>query len=146
MTVATITRHATRNVAAAAIDAAGNALKVRPQRQSHPAPRRAQPHVLRRCWKPDQERAAVHADGILSNPLRGKSVADSGDFKVTFDLVIGERVFDGKVDTARVLGVGVVYHAAARLAFEPDGSVVEAGPGDDAGGTQGALCEYLASS
>jgi len=88
----------------------------------------------------------VHADGTLSNPLTGKSVADSGDFKVIFDLVTGERVLEGKVNTATVPGLGVVYHAVGRLAFETDGSVVEAGPHDDADGTFGALCDYLASA
>jgi hypothetical protein len=88
----------------------------------------------------------VHADGILSNPLTGKSVADSGDFKVTVDLLTGERVLEGKVNTATVPGVGVVYHAVGRLAFEADGSVFEAGPHDDADGTFGALCDYLAGA
>ena len=88
----------------------------------------------------------VHADGTLSNPLTGRSVADSGDFKVTFDLVTGERVLEGKVNTATVPGAGVVYHAVGRLAVEADGSVVESGPHDDADGTYGALCDYLAGS
>jgi len=86
----------------------------------------------------------VQADGVLSNPLTGTSIADTGDFKVTFDLVTGERSFDGKVNTATVPGVGVVYHAVGRLAIEADGTVSEAGPHDDADGTYGALCDYLA--
>ena len=42
-------------------------------------------------------------------------------------------------------GEGVVYQAVGRIAFEPDGSVIEAGPHDDADGSYDALCNYLAS-
>jgi len=87
----------------------------------------------------------VHSDGILGNPLTGKSVPDSGDFKITFDLVTGERVQEGKVNTATVPGAGVVYHSVGRIAFEPDGSIVESGPHDEADGSYGALCDYLAT-
>jgi hypothetical protein len=85
------------------------------------------------------------SDGTLSNPLTGKSINDSGDFKVTVDLVTGERTIDGNLSTATISGGGAIYHAVGRLAFEPDGSVFEAGPHDDADNNLGALCGYLAS-
>ena len=88
----------------------------------------------------------VHSDGTLSNPLTGKSLADSGDFKVTVDLVTGERTIDGNVNTATIPGGGVIYHAVGRLAFETDGSIFEAGPHDDADNNYGDLCSYLAGA
>lgn len=88
----------------------------------------------------------IQSRGTLSNPLNGRSLADSADFKVTVDLVSGERTLDGKVNIATAPGEGVVYQAVGRLAFNPDGSIFEAGQHDDADGTFGALCSYLAGS
>ena len=87
----------------------------------------------------------VHADATLSNPLTGKSLPDSSDFKITTDLATGERSFDGKVNVATSPGEGVVYQAVGRIVFEPDGSVIEDGPHDDADGSFDVLCNYLAS-
>jgi hypothetical protein len=88
----------------------------------------------------------VHADGTLSNPLTGKTLADSGDFKVIVDLITGQRTIDGKINAATAPGAGVVYQAVGRLAFDPDGAIFEAGPHDDADNDFGALCAYLADS
>ena len=88
----------------------------------------------------------VHADGTLSNPLTGKSLADSGDFKITVDLTTGERNIVGNLNTATIPGGGVIFHAVGRLAFEPDGSIFEAGPHDDADNNFGSLCDYLAGT
>ena len=66
---------------------------------------------------------------------------------MTVDLVTGERTLDGKVNMATAPGTGVIYQAVGRLAFlNPDGSIFEAGPHDDADNTFGALCDYLAGS
>jgi len=88
----------------------------------------------------------IHSDGTLSNPLTGKSIADSGDFKRTVDLVTGEITLDGKVNVATAPGGGVVYQGVGRLSLMPDGIVFEGGPHDDADGTFQALCDYLAGS
>jgi hypothetical protein len=85
----------------------------------------------------------VHSDGTLSNPLTGTSLADSGDFKITVDLLTGERTLDGKTSVATAPGGGVIYQAVGRLAFNPDGSIFEGGPHDDFDGSFGALCSYL---
>jgi hypothetical protein len=88
----------------------------------------------------------VHSDGTLSNPLTGKSLADTGSFTVTVDLTTGERTIDGNLNTATNPGGGVIYHAVGRLAFEPDGTILEAGPHDDADDNYGDLCSYLAGT
>jgi hypothetical protein len=38
----------------------------------------------------------IHADGTLSNPLTGKSLPDSGDFKVGVDLATGVTTTEGR--------------------------------------------------
>jgi hypothetical protein len=88
----------------------------------------------------------VRADGTLSNPLTGKSLSDSGVFKVTVDLLTGERTIDGRVSKATSPGVGVVYQSVGRLVLEPDGTVsFEAGEHDDVDNDYGDLCSYLAA-
>lgn len=88
----------------------------------------------------------VDAAGVLSDPLTGISLPDESHFTLTVDLVTGERTYTGdlRVDTAP--GVGVVFQVAGRVDFEPDGSVIEAGPHDDLDGNLGPLCAYLAGS
>lgn len=88
----------------------------------------------------------VHSDGTLSNPLTGRSIADTGNFNVTIDLTTGERTIDGNLNTATIPGGGVIYHSVGRLAFEPDGNVFEAGPHDDADNNYSDLCSYLAGA
>ncbi len=88
----------------------------------------------------------IHADGTLSNPLSGKSIADSGDFKVTVDLATGERTMEGMDSKATSPGQGVIYEAVGRLAFEADGTVFEAGPHNDVDNNYGNLCSYLAAT
>jgi len=87
----------------------------------------------------------VHADGTLSNPLTGKSLPDSGDFKVTVDLATSETTTEGKTNVATSPGDGVVYQVVGRLVLSSGEIVFEAGPHDDADGTYDALCSYLAS-
>jgi len=86
----------------------------------------------------------VRSDGTLSNPLTGRSIPDTGNFKVTVDVATGERTIDGNLNTATIPSGGVIYHAVGRLAFEPDGTILEAGPHDDADNNYGDLCSYLA--
>ncbi len=88
----------------------------------------------------------VDAVGVLSDPLTGISLPDESHFSLKVDLVTGERTFTGdlRVDTAP--GLGVVFQVVGRVDFEPDGSVVEAGPHDDLEGNLGPLCAYLAGS
>jgi len=88
----------------------------------------------------------VHADGALSNPLSGKTLPDSSDFKLTIDLLTGTRTFDGRMRVDTAAGQGVVFQAVGRVVFESDGSVFEAGPHDDLDGSLTALCGYLAGS
>ena len=85
----------------------------------------------------------VRSEGTLSNPLTGKSIADTGDFKITFDLLAGERTTDGASSVATAPGLGVIYHSTGHLVFNPDGSISEGGPHDDIDGNYGALCSYL---
>ena len=85
----------------------------------------------------------VRSEGTLSNPLTGTSIADSGDFKITVDLLTGERTQDGKGSVAAAPGVGVIYQSVGHRAFNPDGSISEGGPHDDIDGNYGALCSYL---
>jgi hypothetical protein len=86
----------------------------------------------------------IHADGTLSNPLTGKSIPDSGDFKVTVDRATGATTSEGKVNVATSPGGGIVYHVAGRLVLSAGDILFEAGPHDDADGTYAALCSYLA--
>src|SRR5919198_4529807 len=51
----------------------------------------------------------VHFTGLLSNPLTGKSLPDSGRFTVTTDLVTGTRTSDGKLRVDTATGEGVVF-------------------------------------
>jgi hypothetical protein len=86
----------------------------------------------------------VRSEGTLSNPLTGTSIADSGDFKITIDLLTGERTGDGKGSVATAPGVGVIYQSVGHLVFNPDGSIsAEGGPHDDIDGNYDALCSYL---
>ena len=85
----------------------------------------------------------VHFTGMLSNPLTGKSLPDSGRFTVTTDLVTGTRTFDGKLRVDTAPGEGVVFQEVGRVVFYPDGTIFEAGPHDDLDGNLGALCTYL---
>jgi hypothetical protein len=87
----------------------------------------------------------VRSDGTLSNPLTGASIPDTGDFKVTMDLLTGERTGDGKGSMATLPGGGVIYQSTGHVVFNPDGTIAEeGGPHDDVDGTFGALCSYLA--
>jgi hypothetical protein len=88
----------------------------------------------------------VHSDGTLSNPLTHKSIADSGDFKVSVDLATDELTMEGKVNMATSPGGGVVYQSVGRLVLGPDGVEFEAGPHDDADGDFDALCSFLGSA
>jgi hypothetical protein len=85
----------------------------------------------------------VRSEGTLSNPLNGTSIADSGDFKITVDLLTGERTQDGRGSLATAPGGGVIYQSVGHLVFNPDGSISEGGPHDDIDGNYGALCSYL---
>jgi hypothetical protein len=61
----------------------------------------------------------VHSDGTLSNPLTGTSLADSGDFKITVDLLTGERTLDGKTSTLSSLADFVANLEASGYCAKP---------------------------
>jgi hypothetical protein len=86
----------------------------------------------------------IHADGTLSNPLTGKSIPDSGDFKVTVDLATGATTTEGRTNVATSPGDGIVYQVVGHLVLSSGDILFEAGPHDDADGTFDALCAYLA--
>jgi hypothetical protein len=86
----------------------------------------------------------VRSEGTLSNPLTGTSIPDTGDFKITVDLLTGERTQDGNNSMATAPGGGVIYQSTGHLTFNPDGSIAEeGGPHDDIDGNFDALCSYL---
>lgn len=85
----------------------------------------------------------VQSNGTLSNPLTGMSIADTGDFKITIDLLTGARTGDGNGSMATAPGGGVIYQSVGHATFNPDGSISEDGPHEDLDGNFGALCSYL---
>ena len=83
---------------------------------------------------------------MLSNPLTGKSLPDSGRFTLRIDLVTGTRTTDGRLRVDTAPGEGVVLQVVGRVVFYPDGTIFEAGPHDDLDGNLGALCAYLGTT
>jgi hypothetical protein len=87
----------------------------------------------------------VHAEGTLTNPSTGKTLADVGNQIITTDLLTGEVIVVGpsRVDTAP--GDGVVFAQVGRVVRE-NGQVVEIdGRNDILEGNLSELCAYLAT-
>ena len=90
-------------------------------------------------------RTATHiqAEGSLTNPATGKTLADQGNQIITTDLLTGEVIVVGpsRVDTAP--GEGVVFAQVGRVVRE-NGQVVEVdGRNDILEGNLSDLCTYL---